>query len=86
MNHSIRHSRHRAAQRYGIKLSRNVAARIVADILSGRAHLLGVCDEHGRPDRRMYAVTVGKKKVNIVFDPQSKKIITVLGRRNEAEA
>lgn len=72
--YSRHHVRKRAKERTPVKVNRNVAARIVADIKGGRGVLLFVSDDN----TRIYAVNVSGTWIKVAYDKWGEKLRSVL--------
>ena len=70
------HARRRAKERFGIKLTRNLRASLVADIRAGRAAPLDR-DCH-TPTRQMFLVVIAHRTIKVVYDAQANDIVTFM--------
>ena len=68
------HFRERAKERFGLKIDKQMRARIVKDIERGRAQFL--CDQG--EDKALYRLTIGKYVVKVAYNKAFKEPITVL--------
>lgn len=73
------HSRRRAAERFGIKLTRNARATIKAIIDTGRAEYIGTGDL-GRPMFRVPLDSLGRagQWAKVVCDRETGQLVTLL--------
>ena len=71
------HARRRCRKRYGLKLTRNRYAQIVADIQAGRAEYLG----RSPSGRQVWLANLGTQTGIVVYDTEDKSLVTFLKRR-----